>query len=46
MSFSYTYILKDNRVKNNLESYVSGRYRLNFIKRPVIEKEEDSTPVM
>jgi len=45
MSFSYTYILKDNKNKN-LESYVSGRYRLNFIKRPVIEKEEDSTPVI
>jgi len=45
MSFTYTYVLKDHRYKS-LESYVSGRYRLNFIKRPVVEKEEDSTPIM
>ncbi len=41
---SYTYLLKDRVVKDSLESYVSGRYRMNFIKRPVVEKEDDSTP--
>lgn len=43
---SYTYVLKDRRMKESLESFVSGRFRMNFIKRPVVEKEEDSTPVM
>ena len=41
---SYTYLLKDRVVKDSLEGYVSGRYRMNFIERPVVEKEDDSTP--
>jgi len=41
---SFTYVLKDRNIKGSLESYVSGRYRMNFIKRPVVEKEEDATP--
>lgn len=41
---SYTYLLKDPHLKDSLEGYVSGRFRMNFIKRPVIEKEDDNTP--
>jgi hypothetical protein len=41
---SFTYILKDPKLKDSLEGYVSGRYRMNFIKRPVVEKEDDNTP--
>jgi hypothetical protein len=43
---SLTYVLKDRVMKDTLEGYVSGRYRMNFIKRPVIEKEDDTTPEM
>jgi len=39
-------LLKIPNMNMNLQAYVSGRYRMNFIKRPVVEKEEDSTPVM
>jgi hypothetical protein len=41
---SFTYVLKDRRLNTSLEGYVSGKYRMNFIKRPVIEKEDDTTP--
>jgi hypothetical protein len=33
-------------MKQSLEMWVSGQYRLNYIKRPVIEKEEDNSPVI
>lgn len=46
MSLTFTYVLKKPNLKQNLEQYVSGANRLNFIKRPVIEEEDDSTPVM
>lgn len=41
---SFTYILKDRRINQSLESYVSGPSRFNFIKRPVVEQENDYTP--
>lgn len=43
---TFQIILKDRHMKQSLEMWVSGRYRLNYIKRPVIEKEEDNSPVM
>ena len=43
---SFTYVLKDRRLGQSLETYVSGSHRFNFIKRPVVEKEEDSSPIM
>ena len=42
---SYTYILK-KRLKQSLEEYVSGNKRFLFIKHPVEDKEQDSTPVV
>ena len=42
---SYTYILK-KRLKQSLEEYVSGNKRFLFIKHPVADKEQDSTPVV
>jgi hypothetical protein len=41
-----TYILKNRNLGQSLESYVSGSHRFNFIKRPVVEKEEESSPIM
>lgn len=42
---SYTYILK-KYTSQPLEEYVSGNMRFNFIKHPVVDKEEDNnTPI-
>ena len=41
----YTYILK-KRTKQPLEEYVSGNMRFYFIKHAVVDKEEDSTPII
>ena len=46
MSSVFTYVLRDRRMNQSLESYVSGTNRMNFIKRPVVEKEDDNTPVL
>ena len=46
MTTTFQIILKDRHLKQSLEMWVSGTNRLNYIKRPVIEKEEDNTPVM
>jgi len=43
---TFQILLKDRQMKQSLEMWVSGRYRLNYIKRPVVEKEEDNSPVM
>lgn len=43
---SYTYVLKNKLEGMSLESYVSGRYRMNFIRRPVFEEQEDKVPEM
>lgn len=45
MSSPYTYILK-KRSKQPLEEYVSGNMRFYFIKHAVVDKEEDSTPII
>ena len=41
----YTYLLK-KRTKQPLEEYVSGNMRFYFIKHAVVDKEEDSTPII
>ena len=41
----YTYLLK-KRTKQPLEEYVSGNMRFYFIKHAVVDKEEDSTPIV
>ena len=41
---TFQILLKDRQMKQSLEMWVSGRYRLNYIKRPVVEKEEDNSP--
>ena len=41
----YTYVLK-KRMKQPLEEYVSGNMRFYFIKHAVVDKEEDSTPII
>ena len=41
----YTYLLK-KRSKQPLEEYVSGNMRFYFIKHAVVDKEEDSTPIV
>jgi hypothetical protein len=43
---SMTYILKNRHLGQSLETYVAGTHRFNFIKRPVVEKEEDASPIM
>ncbi len=43
---SMTYILKNRNLGQSLETYVAGAHRFNFFKRPVVEKEEDTTPIM
>ena len=45
MMSPYTYILK-KRTKQPLEEYVSGNMRFYFIKHAVVDKEEDSTPII
>ena len=45
MNSPYTYILK-KRTKQPLEEYVSGNMRFYFIKHAVVDKEEDSTPII
>ena len=42
----YTYILKKYPMKESLEEYVSGNKRFLFIKHPVVDKEQDTTPVV
>ena len=44
-SSPYTYVLK-KRMKQPLEEYVSGNMRFYFIKHAVVDKEEDSTPII
>ena len=39
-------LLKDHRLDQTNECYIAGTYRMKFIKRPVEEKQEDTTPVM
>ena len=41
----YTYLLK-KKSKQPLEEYVSGNMRFYFIKHAVVDKEEDSTPII
>ena len=41
----YTYLLK-KRTKQPLDEYVSGNMRFYFIKHAVVDKEEDSTPIV
>ena len=41
----YTYLLK-KRTKQPLEEYVSGNMLFYFIKHAVVDKEEDSTPII
>lgn len=44
---TYQIMLRDPTLKLSLEMWVSGKNRLNFIKRPIIEKEEaDKEPTM
>ena len=45
MMSRYEYILK-KRMKQPLEEYVSGNMRFYFIKHAVVDKEEDSTPII
>lgn len=46
MYMSYNYILK-KRIPQTLEEYVSGNMRFNFIKHPVVDKEQDNNvPIM
>ena len=45
MMSTYEYILK-KRMKQPLEEYVSGNMRFYFIKHAVVDKEEDSTPII
>lgn len=42
---SYVYRLK-KPMKQTEEEYVSGNMRFYFIKHAVVDKEEDSTPIM
>lgn len=42
---SYVYRLRAP-MKQTLEEYVSGNMRFYFIKHAVVDKEEDSTPIM
>ena len=43
---TYTYVLK-KRINQSLEEYVSGNMRFNFIKHPVVDKEQDiNAPTM
>jgi hypothetical protein len=42
-----TYVLKSKLLGGqSLESYVSGTKRMNFLKRPIIEQDEEDTPIM
>jgi hypothetical protein len=42
-----SYILKTKNLNYaSLESYVSGTARFNFIKKPVLDDQEEDTPVM
>ena len=41
----YTYLLK-KKSKQPLDEYVSGNMRFYFIKHAVVDKEEDSTPII
>ena len=45
MMSPYTYLLK-KKSKQPLEEYVSGNMRFYFIKHAVVDKEEDSTPII
>ena len=42
---SITYVLKTKNLHQSLESYVSGTDRFNFIKKPILDDDEES-PVM
>jgi hypothetical protein len=42
-----TYVLKSKLSGGqSLESYVSGTKRMNFLKRPIIEEDQEDTPIM
>lgn len=44
---SITYILKKHNLNYaSLESYVSGTERFNFIKKPILNDQEDETPIV